>query len=459
MKVRFLIIGGGPTGLGAAYRLRELGEKDFLVIEAEKEVGGLSRSFTDDNGFVWDVGGHVQFSHYPYFDAVMKSALSDEQWLKHERESWVWMRDRFIPYPLQNNLRHLPPSDLWKCVEGLVDANRSAPKGSPAHFGEWMRRIFGSGLAHVFLEPYNFKVWATPPEKMAYHWIGERVSVVDLRQALRGIVFQTDDLSWGPNHTFRFPHKGGTGAVWRRVGDLVGRDSIRLGSRVSRLDSGKAVLESGEEIRFEHCLSTIPLDRAIGLLAGAPAALVQKAARLHHTSTHVCGVGVEGPVPPALKGKCWIYFPEPQVPFYRVTHFSHYSPQNVPDPSRQYSLMTEVSESAYKPVQAERLLGEVVAGLRSSGLILPGGRVVSEWSYTAPYGYPVPTLERDEILADLIPYLEGRNIWSRGRFGGWKYEVSNQDHSLMQGVEWANARLRGERESTFVLPEITRKAA
>ena len=33
-RVKFLVIGAGPTGLGAAYRLRELGENDYLVVDA-----------------------------------------------------------------------------------------------------------------------------------------------------------------------------------------------------------------------------------------------------------------------------------------------------------------------------------------------------------------------------------------------------------------------------------------
>ena len=41
MQVKYLIIGAGPTGLGAAHRLNELGEKDFVVLEANPHAGGL----------------------------------------------------------------------------------------------------------------------------------------------------------------------------------------------------------------------------------------------------------------------------------------------------------------------------------------------------------------------------------------------------------------------------------
>ena len=79
-------------------------------------------------GFTWDLGGHVLFSHYKYFDDVMDRALGDA-WVEHVREAWVWMRDRWIPYPFQNNIWRLPDAELEACVDGLkalqnVDAPR-----------------------------------------------------------------------------------------------------------------------------------------------------------------------------------------------------------------------------------------------------------------------------------------------------------------------------------------------
>ena len=56
-----VIIGLGPTGIGAAMRLQELGIKDYLVLDQASEPGGLAGSVRDDQGFTWDFGGHVQF--------------------------------------------------------------------------------------------------------------------------------------------------------------------------------------------------------------------------------------------------------------------------------------------------------------------------------------------------------------------------------------------------------------
>ena len=70
------------------------------------------------------------------------------------------------------------------------------------------------------------------------------------------------------------------------------------------------------------------------------------------------------------------------------------------------------------------------------------------------FGYPVPTVDRDDLLNQIIPGLEEHNIYSRGRFGGWKYEVANMDHSVMQGVECVNRLLTGEKEVTWASPNV-----
>jgi len=458
-----LIVGAGPTGLGAAWRLDQLGHRDWLLFEAEPEAGGLAASVVDEHGFTWDLGGHVLFSHYEYVDGLMDDLLGPDGWLYHERASWVRARGAFVPYPFQLNLHRLPFADRDACLDGLV--RRPSAARRPANFGEWIDQGFGEGIARLFLRPYNFKVWGYPPEELAWGWIGDRVATVDVERVRENIRLGRDDVSWGPNNRFRFPKRGGTGAVWRTLaGRLADKHPghLRMGRRLVRLDAvaHTAHFADGGAVAYQRLLSTLPLDALVGLSDLVPA-LGPALRDLRHSSTHVIGVGLCGRPAPHLEGKCWMYFPDGDCPFYRVTVFSHYSPNNVPDATRSWSLMAEVSESPLKPVDARHVVAETVAGLVDTGLIADPGAVHHTWHRRLEHGYPTPSLDRDRALGIVLPALEAYDVWSRGRFGAWKYEVSNQDHSFAQGVEAVEHWLLGSREMTLHEPDTVneRRAA
>jgi protoporphyrinogen oxidase len=429
-----------------------MGHSEWDLLEAEDYAGGLAASFADEKGFTWDIGGHVQFSHYEYFDRLMLELLGKEGWLHHQRESWVWIRDRFVPYPFQNNLRRLPKEELAHCLSGLVKLYRN-PSPKPTNFREWILATFGDGIAEVFLLPYNFKVWAHPPELMNTGWVGERVAVADLDRILHNLVFERDDVSWGPNSTFQFPRHGGTGAIWRECARRLPVDRLHYRARVCAIHPGERRVET-EDGRFwpyDALVSTLPLDRLLEL-AGQSGMAMEAAPGLLRSSSNILGIGLRGKPREELATKCWMYFPEANCPFYRVTVFSNYSPNNVPDIGKYWSLMTETSESTHKAVDPRTLVEETIQGLLNARLIERREDIVSVWKHRAEFGYPIPGLGRDEVLGWVMPWLEERGIWSRGRFGGWKYEVSNQDHSCMQGVEVVDRLLRGTPEMTFPDP-------
>lgn len=456
---RILIVGAGPTGLGAAWRLRELGHENFSVLEANPYAGGLAHSFVDEVGFTWDIGGHVMFSHYDYYDEVFDAVMGDEFAL-NDRESWVRMRGTWVPYPFQNNIRYLPAKDAADCLIGLIKAQAAdAPSfKDAANFGEFIDRVFGEGIARLFMRPYNFKVWAHPPEMMNKHWIGERVAVIDVERAVRNVVEGKDDFGWGPNNKFKFPLRGGTGEFYRRMAEQL-QDKIQLSTRVERIDAARKIATvrnadgSTEQLPFDVLISAMPVDvLCTEVVADAPDHVRGAAAGLLHSAGHMVGIGLKRPCPST---KSWMYFPEDDCPFYRVTYLSNYSPYMTPDQTgdngTHYSLLCETSASAHKPVDPANIVEDTVKGLENAGLLEPGERrdIVSTWHHAVEYSYPTPSVDRDERLSVVIPWLEARGIYSRGRFGMWKYEVANTDHTLMQGVEAVDRLLLGRPEHTI----------
>jgi protoporphyrinogen oxidase len=442
-----LILGAGPTGLGAAYHMNRCGLPGWRIFERNPHIGGLSASFVDDKGFTWDVGGHVLFSHYDNFDRAVEEALGGDYY-HHLRESWVRILNSWVPYPFQNNIRHLPTSALRECLAGL--RNLRANPADAGNFREWMDAIFGEGIVRYFMEPYNRKVWGVPLETMGKEWLGERVSVVDLDRVMKNIADRKDDVNWGPNNRFKFPKFGGTGAIFDGIARPF-RNQISFDHTLTSVDleAKEVIFANGHRERYNVLINTTPLDSFIGKCVSVPDAVRDAARELVHNGGLIVGLGFAGK---RADPKCWMYFPEFNSPFYRVTNFSNYSPHNVPngDVGNYFSLMCETTYSPHKPVDKERIIEDTIQGLINSGMITEEerGRIVSSYLIDIPYSYPVPTLGRDRALGIIQPWLESKGVYSRGRFGAWKYEVGNMDHSFMQGVEVAERILTGRNEKT-----------
>jgi protoporphyrinogen oxidase len=295
---------------------------------------------------------------------------------------------------------------------------------------------------------------------MDWGWIADRVALVSLDRILDNMRRGRDDVSWGPNRQFRFPVRGGTGAVWRALGERLSRahgGSVLPAHRLASLDTTRhlAHFENGRSIHYERLLSTAPLDDLVKMSDGCEY-LRAAVDGLHRTAVHVLGVALHGAPTETIAHRCWMYFPQTDCPFHRVTTFSRYSPFNVPDQSRYWSLLVEVSEpSAPSDGAADGSPAEAVLdALVRNRLIASRDQVHHVWHARLEHGYPVPTLQREASLRVILPALEAVDVYSRGRFGAWRYEVSNQDHSFAQGVELVDRWLTGSAERTLNHPEI-----
>ncbi len=230
-------------------------------------------------------------------------------------------------------------------------------------------------------------------------------------------------------------------------------------------------------VKYDAMLNTMPLDDTLRLVGRN-----DLANRLRYSSTHVIGIGIRGVPPSHLQTKCWLYFPSTKIPFYRCTIFSNYSQYNCPSqssnlstlfiagsyptpensrdlkPGPYYSLLLEIASSSYNNQQYNdkcnsTILQDTIESAVLVNLLAKESEIVSLCYKQLEKGYPTPHLDRDNVLKEALPYLQSHDIYNRGRFGSWKYEVANQDHSFLLGVEAMDCIIReGEEEITLFQP-------
>ena len=425
--VDVLVIGAGPTGMGAAYRLADL-NADWLLVEATDAPGGMAGSTTDAHGFTWDFGGHVLHSHFDTFDRAI--AGTGIEMLRPTRNGWIWTDGELVPTPIQHQVDELP-DDL-------------DPDGPATNLAEYYRNQFGAKLYDEFFDPFTRKMWATPLEQVDHQWTSLRGgsaerNVPSLR--LRG-------ARASEPVTFPYP-AGGTGRLWHAIASRLDQSRIRYGVSVESIDLDRrtAHLNTGETISYAECVSSMPLTQLLTSV-GRPE-LAERAPQFLSSQALVVGLGFEGVPPPALADKSWLYNPDGHIAWHRATMLSNYDPANAGE--GRWSVLCEIGRSAFRAVNDAEAISSCQLSMAQLGA--RPADLITTWSRTLPMGYPVPTLGRDDLLTELDGKLVQQGVRSRGRFGGWRYESCNQDYSFMQGVEAVDAALDGAPEDVYWHPE------
>ncbi len=458
-----LIVGGGPAGLSAGLHLDD---PDFLLVDRHARTGGLCRSIIQD-GFTFDYAGHILFTPDKYVYDLFRDVLKDN-YHEQQRESWVYLYDAYQRYPFQGNLYGLPPEVIKECLLGVIEASRPAHAAigngngngnghaaPPANFLEWSRRTFGEGITRHFMQPYNFKVWGIPPERMSSDWIAGRVLTPSLDEVIEGAI-RRGRGDMGPNARFGYPLRGGCevfvaglaervrarGGAFALHRTLVRLDPKRRRAtfRVEEPGARKARLET---VGYGTLFPSVPLPDLIAAIDGAPEAVRRAAAGLPSTAVVCVNLGINRE---KVTEKHWIYYPEGQDKyiFQRIFVQSNASPHTAP-PGHS-ALTFEISHSKYKPlpVRGKRaLIDACVAGLKRTDLWRDGDAVVFEQVLGMPHAYIPFTPDRQGRLDVINAYLHGLGIYPVGRFGEWKYV--NQDGAILSAKRVVESLQEGEK--------------
>lgn len=434
-----VILGAGLAGLSAAYTLQELGEADWQTYERESRVGGHARSVEVD-GYVFDFGPHILFASDPAIGDLIRDLLGTN-FTAQSREAYIYhdAYGLYTRFPFQAHLHRLPTPLVLECLTGLVTAVERRARGEfqPGNYEEWMRGVFGDGIAERLMIPYARKVWTIDPSEMDFAWIDRRVPTPDVERILAGAL--SDDVDQvGVTAHFWYPERGGIEALPRALGEHV--ENVQLGRVVQRIEVANRVVvfADGERVPFDRLIYTLPLSELGSLVPELPPSVRDACAALRYQGIYCLNIGVDRP---SISDKHWVYFYEEGFPFHRLSFPGNFTPHNVP-PGKS-SISMEIAFSEWLPLDRDGVVEQAIAALTRSGILHPDDRIDIVHAQEICPAYVIYDLGHAASVATIRAWLSEQEILLAGRFGEWQY--FNMDHAMQSGRDAALAAMRTPR--------------
>ena len=290
-----VVLGAGPAGLGAAYRLARRGCFDVTVLERQNGVGGNAGSF-ELAGMRVDFGSHRLHPSCPSevlgdIRTMLGADLADRP-----RQGRIRMRGRWVRFPLQapDLIRNLPPSFTlgvaWDAVAKL------RPKSSADTFEGVLERGLGRTICRDFYFPYARKIWGVDPAELDAEQARRRVSAGSLAKMTRKVVAAIPGAGAIPKlkptgaGRFYYPKRGfGQISEAYHCAALQAGAWVQLGASVTavEIENGRVSCVRFQNALGEHSvaarqvLSTLPVSALVRAVSpDSPSDVLQAASSL-----------------------------------------------------------------------------------------------------------------------------------------------------------------------------------
>jgi len=405
-----LILGAGLAGLSAAYHLKD----DYEIYEMKMKVGGVASSETC-NGFVFDHGIHVLHTQNDEVLRLLDRVLGNNIHVQ-TRRAWIFSHGVYTKYPFQANTYGLPIPIVKECVVEFAKAKYERKSGMANNYAEWVHNTFGRGIAKHFMIPYSKKMWIVNPEELSTDWMSPRFPQPTIGDVVEGALhFQ--EKEFGPNAQFRYPIHGGIQTISTALASKVKR--ISFGKEAEKLipREKKIVFADGEKINYNKLISTVPLPELIKMIGDEAPGTVRKAAEnLKCVSDIVVNLGIDNE---SLPNYHWVYFPEKEYPFLRISFPKNLSTHTVP--KDKSSVSAEVFYLENMRLKREEITPKVANSLIKAGIMQSDDEIIHESVFDIKYAYVLYTHDRKSNTRIIHNFLRKHHIYPIGRFGEWKY--------------------------------------
>ncbi len=456
-KQRIIILGAGPAGISAAWRLTKLGYP-VTVLERDGAVGGMGRTIKVGDYSV-DFGPHTfHIRETAESKEILKTITPffGEDPLTLVRGTRVLLHGKEYVYPLEILQVLFGVSPLLSArilFDYSIATIKSlfAPAKKEDSFEDWGVTNLGRTLYDLCFGKYSAKVWGLPTSQISSKQ-AQRVAKLNLKN----IILRTLGIKADPTTYFTkyFYPRAGISRLYEGMAKEVtdAGNTILLNSPVVRVERDgdmvrRVIYTSGETEQSIDCdavLSTLPLPGLVNITSPAlPQAVVDHAARLRYRSLKLIYIALKRE---RLTDYHWVYLLDEQFRVNRMSEQKNVSPDMVP--KDRTILCIELSLWKDEPLGKagdEEIYKLALRDLMKMGYGVTESEVDVYYITDIPTAYPVYELNFEDHL---IPVLEGvhamRNVMTLGRHGlflnnsmddnvGLGFQVA--DHIEQKGVD------------------------